>query len=261
MHPTLFHIGDSGIPAFFFMIMVAALASTFVAVKFAKKEGLSEVVILDMAIIAVIASILGSRIFHIIFEAPDYYLEKPIRVFYFWQGGFVSLGAFICSVLGWIIYLKLKKCDMWRYIDVAALAVPIIKFFVRLGCLLVGCCFGRPTDSFLGIKFTNPDSTAFEYYPGVAIFPTQIFNMVNAVIMFGVLYFVYKRRKFKGQVLAVFLIYYAVTRFVIEFFRGDVDRGMYFNNMLSTGQLVMILTLAIGIVTYVVLGKKAKKAE
>ena len=261
MRPVVFYIGDTGVPAFFFMIMIAALAATFVAVKFAKKEGLSEVAILDMAIIAVIVSIIGSRAFHILFEAPGYYLENPIRVFYFWQGGFVSLGAFIGSIIGWILYLKIKKLPATRYLDIGALVAPIIIFFVRVGCLMTGCCYGKPTDSFLGIRFTDPGSTAYVYYPGIALYPTQIFNMINACIMFGVLYLVYKKRSFYGQVGAAFLIYYGVTRFIIEFFRGDEDRGLYFGGMISTGQIVMTIALTAGIVLYLVFKKYSDRPE
>lgn len=256
MRPFIFKIGDAGVPAFFFMIMVAALAATYFAVKIAKREGLSEVAILDMAIIAVIGSMIGARVFHILFEAPHYYLEHPIRVFYFWQGGFVSLGAFIVSGLGWAIYIKIKKLNVPRYLDIGALSAPVIIFFVRIGCLMTGCCYGRPTDFPISLTFTNPESTAYIYYPGAPLHATQIYNMLNAVIMFGVLYLVYKKRRFYGQVGAVFLIYYGITRFFIEFLRGDADRGLYFSNTISTGQIVMVLSLIGGIVMYWLFGRR-----
>ncbi len=259
MRPYIIEFGDSGIPAFFFMVMIAALVATFVGVRFAKKEGLSEVAILDMGIVAVIASIIGSRVFHILVEAPMYYWEDPVRVFYFWQGGFVSLGAFTGSIIGWIIYFKVKKLSVRRYLDLGALCAPVIIFFVRIGCLLTGCCYGKPTDFPLHLVFTNPASTAYYYYPNVPLHASQIYNMLNAIIMFAVLYAVYKKRKFYGQVGAAFLIYYGVSRFLIEFLRGDEDRGIYFGGIVSTGQLVMTISLVAGIIMYMVLKKYAKK--
>lgn len=256
MRPFLFKIGETGVPSFFFMIMVASLAAAFIAVRFAKKEGLSEVAVLDMAIIIVVGSIIGSRLFHIFIEAPGYYWEKPIRVFYFWQGGFVSLGAFTISILGCIIYLKFRKLDVARYLDIAALVTPVIIFFVRVGCLLNGCCYGKPTDFFIHLTFTNPASTAYQYYPNVPLHATELYNMINGAIMFGVLYLVYKRRQFFGQVGAVFLIYYAATRFFVEFLRGDVDRGVYFGGAISTGQIVMVISLIAGVIMYWVLGRR-----
>lgn len=259
MRPVLFNIFGTGVPAFFFLIMVAALVATFVAVRFAKQEGLQEVALLDMAIVAVVASIIGSRLFHIIVEAPGYYWESPIRVFYFWQGGFVSLGAFISSIAGWIIYLRYRKLNVARYLDIGALVAPIIIFFVRVGCLLTGCCYGKPTDSWFSIVFTDSGSTAYHYHPNVPLYATQPLNMLNAIVMFCVLYFVYKKRRFFGQVGAVFLIYYSITRFFIEFLRGDVDRGVYFNGIVSTGQITMLVAFVAGIVMYTILKKYGRK--
>lgn len=247
MRPILFSFGKIEIPAFFFMIMIASLVAAFVAVRFAKKEGLSEVAILDMAIIAVIGSMIGARVFHVLVEAPSYYWEDPIRVFYFWQGGFVSLGALIFTVTGWVIYLRIKKYNILRYLDIGALIGPVVIFFVRMGCLLTGCCYGKPTTLPWGLKFTNPASTAFHYHPGELLQPTQIYNMLNACVMFIVLYLVYKHRKFYGQIGALFFIYYGVTRFFIEFLRGDLDRGVYFGGLISTGQIVMIVSIIFGI--------------
>jgi phosphatidylglycerol:prolipoprotein diacylglycerol transferase len=82
--------------------------------------------------------------------------------------------------------------------------------------------------------------------------------MLNAVLMFGVLYFVYKKRKFCGQVLASFLIYYGISRFIIEFLRGDQDRGLFWGGALSTGQIVMTGTLIIGVVLYIVFRRRSR---
>jgi len=171
VRPYLFHIGSVGVPSFFFMVMVASLCATFFAAWLAKKEKADPVVLLDFGIIAILASIVGARLFHIVFEHPAYYIEHPIRVFYFWQGGFVSIGAFIFSIIGWIIYIWKKKLDGWRYFDLAVMSVPIIIFFVRIGCLSAGCCYGKPTHFLLHIVFNNPSSVpALSNLRGVPIY-------------------------------------------------------------------------------------------
>ena len=257
MRPFLFHIGSIGVPAFFFMIMVGALSATFYAYHLAKKEkGLDPVVFLDFGIVGIIAAVIGSRIVHILVENPSYYWEKPIRVFYFWQGGFVSLGAFLFVIVSIIVYLRIRKLPVWRYGDLETRVVPIIIFFVRLGCLCAGCCYGKPTDFFLHLTFTNPESAAGSVYPGAALFPTQLLNMANAVVLFFVLWAVYRYRRYYGQVFVVFLMYYGVTRFFIEFLRGDVDRGLWFNNTLSSGQVAMIGAFLLGIVLHLWLRKR-----
>ncbi len=247
MRPYLFHIGGMGVPSFFFMLMIGALAGTFFAARVAKKEGADPVAMLDFGIIGIICSVLGSRIFHIIFEAPDYYLENPIRVFYFWQGGFVSIGAYTGSLIGWLVYMWRRKLDYWRYLDIATTCVPIIIFFTRLGCLMVGCCYGKPTEFFLHLTFNDPASTAGYYHLGEPLHAVQIYNMLNALVMWAVVMFVYRHRRFSGQVLAAFFLYYGVTRFFIEFLRGDADRGLWFNNAVSTGQIAMLFFFAAGV--------------
>lgn len=253
MRPFIFHIGDLGVPSFFFMVMVAGLAATFFAAHVAKKEGADPVAMLDFGIIAIIASVVGSRIFHILVESPSYYLEKPVRVFYFWEGGFVSIGAFLASAAGWVIYMRYRKLPAWRYMDIAVTCVPIIIFCVRVGCLLVGCCYGKPTDFPIHLTFSDRASTAAHFHPGEPLHATQLYFMLNAVLMWVVVLLTYRYRTFYGQVLSVFMIYYGVTRFFIEFLRGDADRGMWFGGALSTGQITMLITFAGGIALWMAL--------
>lgn len=247
MRPFLFNIGDVGVPSFFFMIMVGTLAAVFFAAHMAKKEGSDPVVMLDFGIVAVVASMLGARIFHILVENPTYYWEKPIRVFYFWQGGFVSLGAFIASAICWVIYMRWRRVPVWKNLDLAITGVPLIVFFVRLGCLLTGCCYGKSTDFFIHLIFTDKASTAGYFHYGEKLHATQLYFMLNALVMWAVILIMYKYRKFYGQLLATFMIYYGVTRFMIELLRGDEDRGMWFSGLLSTGQITMIFTFLGGL--------------
>jgi len=259
MKPILFSIGKINIPAFFLMIMIATLAATFYGYKLAKKEGADPIVILDFGIIAIIASVIGSRLFHIFIENPSYYYENPIRIFYFWQGGFVSVGAFVFTIISWIVYVKVRRLEGWRYFDISAAIVPVSIFFVRLGCFFAGCCYGKPTHFFIHLVFKNPASAGGAAHPGVPLHATQVYSMINALIMGIILYFVYRYKKFHGQVLAIFLMYYGVSRFFIEFLRGDEDRGLFFGKMLSTGQIAMIFSFISGIVIYFVLCSKNKK--
>lgn len=262
MNPILFedllrHVGIAGLPAFFFMIMVATFVAAYAAVKFAEQDKLSVVYVLDLAIIAVIASMLGSRIFHIFVEAPDYYGVYPwdpslfVRAFYFWQGGFVSFGAFLATIAGWIIYLRYRKVNVAQYFDNMARVTPIIIFFVRVGCLLAGCCYGRPTDFPIHIIFTDPSSTAYHFFPGIPLHAAQVYAMVNAIVLYFVLQWVYRRRKFYGQVVASFLIGYGLVRALIEeTLRGDADRGTYLAGWISTGQIVSLGFISGGLLVW-----------
>ncbi len=252
MRPFLFYIGSMGVPSFFFMIMVGTLIATFSAARVAKREGADPVAMMDFGIIAIVASVLGSRLFHVLVENPAYYWESPIRVLYFWQGGFVSIGAFLASLAGWAIYLWRRHLHPWRYLDIVTTAVPIIIFFVRLGCLLVGCCYGKQTDFPLHLIFNDPASTAGYFHRGEMLHATQLYFMANAIVMFFVLRAAYRWRTFYGQVLAAFFLYEGASRFLIEFLRGDEDRGLWFGNVLSTGQIAMVLFFLTWVAIWVV---------
>ena len=257
MFPFLFKQGTFVIQTFSVMLMVASLVATYIIYKIAPKRGLSQIAILDIGIVGTISAIVGMRLFHVFVEYPAYYWEKPIRVFEIWKGGFVSYGAVIGITVSVFTYLKIKKLPFWQYCDLVALIGPVINFFVRIGCLGAGCCYGRPTHSFLHLIFTNPASDAGHKFPGVPLYPTQIFDMLlNGVVLFLILLWVDKHKKFHGQVSACFFMFYAVQRAFVEFFRGDVDRGLYFGGVISTAQVAGFFAFIFGLILYSYLSKK-----
>lgn len=261
MRPFIFYSPDFSIPSFAFSLMLASLVATTVCYKMAPRRGLSQVVVLDLAIIGTIMAVIGGRLFHVVVEEWAYYLEHPTHIYQIWRGGFVSYGAFLGLGTGWFVYLKLRKLDTLRYIDhVVLFGGPLIILFVRMGCLLAGCCFGKPSpfDRFeylLFIVFNNRSSDAGYYHPGEHLWPTQIWAMGYSIIIFLICYWVEGRAKFKGQVTLVFLMTYAVFRFALEIFRGDESRGVYFNNAISTAQITSLVSISICIILWFVFKK------
>lgn len=256
MLPFLIHKGTFYLPTFYFMIMVASLVTTFYVYWQAGRKGFDRIAILDMAMVGTVGGVIGARLFHVFVEAPGYYWEHPTYVFHVWQGGFVGYGAFIGTTISVLLYLKYKKLPVLDYADLTALGCPLIIFFIRIGCLGAGCCYGKPTDFFLHLVFTNPASDAGHKLPGQWLHATQIYDMINAAIGFGLVHWVYPRRKFSGQVMLVFFMSYAIGRFFIEFLRGDADRGVYFNNLISTSQITGLVIVAVCLVFWKILSKR-----
>lgn len=251
MKPVLFYIGSIEFQSYPLMIMVGVLAAVYIGYRLARSRGLPVVYVLDMAILGILLGFAGARLAHVVVEKPFYYLEHPLQILFFWQGGFVSWGAHLFVLAGWYFYLRWRRQPVWAYFDIAALSVPAALFFGRIACFLQGCCFGKPTSLPIGIAFNNPASDAFQFYPHIPLHPTQIYLMLNALIIFGLLgWVVFRRWKFQGQIFSLLLILYAVGRFVIEFFRGDADRGVYFDGWISSGQIAMVFFLAVGLVFY-----------
>lgn len=255
MRPFLFTIGSSKVPSFFFFIMVATLACTFYCYWLAKRRSLKPEVVLDVGIIGMLSGVIGSRIFHILVEAPGYYWEKPFRVFEFWRGGFVSWGGFIALIASLLIYFRVRKLPTLVYLDLIAAGAPLIKFFVRLACLLTGCCYGQPTDLPWAITFSNPSSTAYYYYPNIPLHPVQIYSMIHAALLFLLVNRVYRYSKRPGQTSAVLAMGWTLPRVLIEFFRADLDRGVYFGGAVSTGQIMGVLIFLIGLFAFIRLSR------
>ena len=242
MLPFLFSIGSFKVPSFFFFIMVATLVATFYGIWVSKKKGLPIENVIDMGMLGLVSGVLGARIFHILVEAPAYYWAKPARVFQFWRGGFVSWGGFLGICIAFFFFFRARKLSVAVYFDLLAVMAPIVKFFVRVGCLLTGCCFGKPTAVAWAITYTNPDSTAFRFFPNIPLHPTQVYSMMHAAILFvlGNWYY-FKKKSIDGQTACILAMGWTLPRAFIEFFRADSDRGLYFGGHVSTGQVMSFL--------------------
>lgn len=284
MFPFVLHYGSLVIPTFFTMVMLGVLLCTFYLYFRAPKLGFSQVAVLDLGIIGAISGIVGARIYHIVIEAwlsnpliwsPDkkawinmwdFYREDYWRIFEFWRGGFVSYGAYIFGTLAVILYLKYRKLPVLKYGDFVALAIPIIVIFVRIGCLGAGCCYGKPTDFFIHLVF--PFHMENGPPVGVPLHATQIYDLLNGVFLFVALNLFYKKRKFDGQILLLFFMGYSFIRGLIEFMRGDEDRGVYFKDALSiagvpglsSAQVTGLIVIAVCVVLYVILYSRHKRS-
>ena len=127
-----------------------------------------------------------------------------------------------------------------KYFDLVMPSIALAQGFGRIGCLLAGCCYGRETDCFFSITFRHSD-----FAPnGVPLIPTQIYSSLLDFIHFGFLLFVAKHKKADGQVAACYLICYSIGRFILEFFRGDLERGSV--GVLSTSQFISVFAAAAG---------------
>lgn len=260
MFPTLLDFKGWGvipeivIPTFFFMCMFGGLVATFYCYYRAPKVGLSQVAILDVGMIGIGFGVIGGRLFHVFVEDWWFYEDNLFRILEIWRGGFVSYGAFIGGSIAILTYLKVRKLPMLKYADLLATSLPLVIFFVRVGCLGAGCCHGTPTDFFIHLVFDHHYSPQGQpNYSGVPLHATQVYAMTYALGLFAFTNWLYKRKKFDGQVVVVFFMVYAVVRALLEILRGDMERGVYFDGMISTAQIVGFFVFVICAVLYGVL--------
>ena len=140
--------------------------------------------------------------------------------------------------------------------NIAAACVPLAHGFGRIGCLLAGCCYGQETDSAFCIVFQNS-----AYAPnGVPLVPTQIISSVLNFLHFGLLIlFAKKWKKGEGQVTGLYFALYSAGRFVLEFFRGDLERGNV--GALSTSQFIAVFAFLFGAALFVWAGKRGAQGQ
>lgn len=256
MFPFLFKHEAIVIPTFFTMMMLGVLAATFYLYFRAPKLGFSQVVALDIGIFGAVFGVIGGRLFHVFAEAWWFYREDPWRILDFWRGGFVSFGAFIGGAVAVLLYLRMRRLPVLKYADFTALSLPLLVMFIRVGCLGAGCCYGKPTDSFFHLIFPGPH---YENGPptGVPVHPTQVYDFLNGLVVFVFLNWLYPRRRFDGQIALLFFILYSTIRFMIEFLRGDADRGLYFHDTISTGQMTGGLVIIFCLICYAILERRS----
>lgn len=254
MHNELFHIGPFTIYGYGLMIAIGILAAYFLAEYRAKKLGLDADAVFGIVVWAVVAGVLGGKLLFYLTQIPEI-LEKP-SILLDLANGFVIYGALIGGAVGVILCCHRKKLNFLAYFDLALPSVALAQGFGRIGCLLAGCCYGMETDSRLAIVFQES-----AYAPnGVPLIPTQIISSALDFLHFAVLIvFAKKYKKGDGQVAALYMICYSIGRFILEFFRGDLERGNV--GALSTSQFISIFIFIFGCVLFVIAGKEKQKHE
>lgn len=235
------------------MMCLGFLAATLLAAYRAEKEGLPGDVIWDLTVWLLIPGIVGARLNYLI-QYPDKVFgnvpvaQWPIAALNLSQGGIILYGALLGGAAGYFTFCYSRKIRPLGLADIVVPSVFVGIGFGRIGCLLNGCCYGGFTSYPWGICFPR-ESTTFAalaekglidvtapYTPPLA--PTQIFSSIDGFMLalITTLYFRYRRRN--GEVLAVALVLYPISRFCMEFLRGD--EGGQFGTTLTIAQWVSI---------------------
>lgn len=236
------------------MIVIGFLCGLYIIYKDAKKAGLNADRIIDTSFWGLGFGLLGGRIVYVI-TRWDYFSKNLVEIFYFWEGGLVFYGGFLGGVLAFYIFTKKYKLPFLLTVDLAVPALAIAHFFGRLGCFFAGCCFGKACDTQLpwGIVFNNPMSLAPQ---GIPLHPTQLYDALNALVIFTVVMVNRRYKKFIGQQLCIYMILYSIGRSIVEIYRGDSIRGFVIDPYLSTSQFISIFIFLSGVALWIKWAKR-----
>ncbi len=266
MYPVIFRIGDFPITSFGLMMFLSFLVGAWVLGRQLERYGLDGKLAWDLLAGMAIGGIVGARLYYIGLHFDDF-LANPMGELLA-RGGLVWYGGFMGGVFGYWVQIRKRDLPMAVMFDATAPALAIAYAVGRLGCFLVGDDYGIPTDSWIGIAFPDgsPPTTA-GYLRSVGadvpagipdteilrVHPTQLYEIAAGLAMFAVLWRYAATPHRAGQPFALFLMLYAVERFLVEFVRAKGDRILM---GLSTSQIASLLLLALG--TWVFATRKGK---
>ena len=194
--------------------------------------------VFNFVIWCVVGGFLGAKVLYLITDMKNIWADPSIVLNF--ADGWVVYGGIIGGILSAMLYSRIHGLRFLAYFDLLIPSVALAQGFGRIGCFLAGCCYGRETDSPFAIVFHEA-----RYAPnGVALVPTQLISSGLDFLNFFVLVWLAKRKKADGQIGALYLVFYSIGRFVLEFYRGDLIRGSV--GALSTSQFISLFTVAAG---------------
>jgi len=258
MHPRLLELGPVTVYTYGVLLAAAYLAGLQMATARARSRGLEASRVMDLGIIIIIAAIVGAKLLLVAVDF-NYYRGHPAEIFSLARSGGVFYGGLIAAVLAAFWYLRRHKMPVWVTCDVFAPGIALAHAIGRVGCLFAGCCFGRPTTLPWGIVFSDPFAASYVGTPlGVHLHPTQLYEAGAELAILALLLAVERRgRPFAGRTFWFYTLLYGVSRFVIEYFRGD-ERGMLLG--LSTSQFISVVLVPLSVYMLLRLARRPQLA-
>lgn len=256
MFPRLIKIGSFYLPTYGVILAIAYLVGIWLLRRKARAEGLPEQKIFDFSLYVLAAAILGAKALLVIVEWRRY-ASNPRTLVEVLRSGGVFYGGLIAATTVGIWYMKKHRLPAWKVADMGAPSIALGEAIGRWGCFAAGCCYGKPTDGPLGVRFTDPFAHEAVGTPlDVPLHPSQIYLSVNAFVIFLILQWAYRRRTFDGEVFWLYVLLYAITRGLIENFRGDSVRGFLIPGILSTSQFIGLVAAAAAVGMLVFLSRR-----
>lgn len=237
MFPNLLHFGKFSVHAYGLCLAIGFLLGMLRMVKVSEKYGINKDYIYDLGIFILLAGVIGSRLLYVLCNIHEYTLKSAFSV---WEGGLSFQGGIILGIIvGWI-YAYFRKLNMWTVLDILCPSVCIGYAVTRIGCFLNGCCYGIESSMPWAVPMCDSK---------VMCEPVQLYSCAISFLMFFLLTkFEFKSKK-PGLVFNMYLIFYGVYRFFIEFIRHHIASDYLFWN-LSGGQVMALGMVIAGLILY-----------
>jgi phosphatidylglycerol:prolipoprotein diacylglycerol transferase len=249
MHPILFSLGPFTLRSYGALMALSFVLGISLALRLNRRAGRADEALLDLSTVIMLGAVVGARILYVIVMWPQY-AHAPLDVFKVWEGGLVYYGGLIGAGLSAFFWLRAKKMPIWAYGDVVAPGLALGQVTGRMGCYFNGCCYGRE-DHVHGLIFPALGDN-------IPHLPVMLYEAAFCLALSTALYVFWARRRFDGQVFWLYVLAYAVWRFLIEFLRGDPERGTLVSNALSPSQWISLLGVLLALA---MLGSLASRSK
>jgi phosphatidylglycerol:prolipoprotein diacylglycerol transferase len=240
--PIAFRLGSLVVHWYGVMYVVGITLGAIVAVRFAARLGADATQLEDLLPWGIGAGLLGGRLFFVVQNRQLWYLQHPQDILAFWQGGMAFFGAIGAALIAVFVFARARRLSPLPLLDVAAIFAAVGQPFGRIGNVINGDIVGYPTHLPWGFVYTNAHTLAPAV--GVAYQPAPAYEIIANLVLIAVLLVAVTRSPRPGVIAALYLAGYAVTQFVVFFWRDNSITALG----LKQAQLTSIVTLAASIV-------------
>ena len=243
VNPEIFSVGKFVIRWYGLLFASSFFFGYLIMAGFFKKEKIPEEILDRLTLYMALGTIIGARLGHCLFYEPEYYLSNPAEILMVWHGGLASHGAGIGILIALYLFTKKSKKSFLWIIDRVVVVVALSGFLIRIGNLMNSEIYGVETSLPWGFVFLRNGETVPKH-------PTQIYEALAYLLVFVLLYIIYKRNQgvFKsGLLFSLFMIFVFTFRFFVEFIKNDqvaFESGM----VLNMGQWLSIPFVLFGII-------------
>ena len=237
------------LPSYGILFAGGALIAWWWFVRRGRSLDVPEEQLFNLSFYTLLAGIVGAKLTLVIVDWEDY-LHHPELLLGTIRSAGVVIGGIVAGSLAFTFYALRNKMPLHRLGDAIAAPLVLAQALGRLGCFCAGCCWGKEATlgSRLAVVFTDPKAAAQTGVPlGVPLVPTQLLHLVSNLFLALLLTWLWRRRiKPAGTVFWIYVVLYSVSRGIIEFWRGDAQRGLYFDGAISTSQILSLAGVLFG---------------
>ena len=248
MHPILFRIGSFEIGTYGLLLALGFFAALGLAMRQGKMDQLAPEALSDLSVTVLIAGVVGSKLLMIVVDLVSGGSFAQIFTLATLRAGGAIHGGIILGTAAFFWRIRKWKLPLAATLDALVPAVALGQAIGRLGCFAAGCCYGTECHTPWAVTFTNPEAQFFSGTPLFqALHPVQLYTFFTELVIVGALVLLRRRRAFPGQIAGLFFMLEGLGRGLLELWRGDLDRGVWFGlSWLSTGRLTGLAFILFG---------------